>query len=65
MDVSHRTLGTPEEIIAEAKEFRARKPCDAMIYPSTGFAPAGWNSYNGESDWNSRVFPTPPRRWRR
>jgi alpha-glucosidase len=57
---SHRTLGTPEEIIAEAKEFRARKlPCDAMIYLSTGFAPAGWNTYNGEFDWNPRVFPDP------
>lgn len=57
---SHRTLGTPEEIVAEAKEFRARKlPCDAMIYLSTGFAPAGWNRYNGEFDWNPKVFPNP------
>ena len=57
---SHRTLGRPEEIVAEAKEFRARElPCDAMIYLSTGFAPNGWNSYNGEFDWNPRVFPDP------
>jgi alpha-glucosidase/alpha-D-xyloside xylohydrolase len=57
---SHRTLGTPAEVIAEAREFRARKlPCDAMIYLGTGFAPAGWNSYNGEFDWNPRVFPNP------
>ena len=43
-----------------AHAFRsANMPCDAMIYLSTGFAPSGWNSYNGEFDWNSKAFPKP------
>ena len=46
---SHRTLGSPDEILAEAKEFRRRKlPCDAFIYLGTGFSPNGWNTDNGE-----------------
>ena len=58
---SHRTLGSPEEILAEAREFRARKlPCDAMIYLGTGFCPNGWNTDNGEFAWNPRAFPDPP-----
>jgi alpha-glucosidase (family GH31 glycosyl hydrolase) len=59
---SHRTLGPPEEIVAEAREFRARKlPCDAMIYLGTGFCPNGWNTDNGEFGWNPRAFPDPPK----
>jgi alpha-glucosidase (family GH31 glycosyl hydrolase) len=58
---SHRTLGSPEEILAEAKTFREKKlPCDAMIYLSTGFCPNGWNTENGAFEWNVRVFPDPP-----
>ena len=58
---SHRTLGTPEEILNEAKIFREKKlPCDAMIYLGTGFCPEGWNTDNGEFDWNSKAFPDPP-----
>ena len=57
---SHRTLGTPEETLAEARRFRdAKLPCDAMIYLGTGFCPNGWNSDNGEFTWNARVFPDP------
>ena len=57
---SHRTLGTPEEILAEAKTFREKKlPCDAMIYLGTGFCPNGWNTENGSFVWNSRAFPDP------
>jgi alpha-glucosidase/alpha-D-xyloside xylohydrolase len=57
---SHRTLGTPEEILAEARLFREKKlPCDAMIYLGTGFCPNGWNTDNGEFDWNARAFPDP------
>jgi alpha-glucosidase (family GH31 glycosyl hydrolase) len=57
---SHRTLGTPEEILAEAKTFREKKlPCDAMIYLGTGFCPNGWNAENGSFVWNSRAFPDP------
>jgi alpha-glucosidase/alpha-D-xyloside xylohydrolase len=57
---SHRTLGTPEEVLAEARRFRDEKlPCDAMIYLGTGFCPNGWNTDNGEFTWNSRVFPDP------
>jgi len=59
---SHRTLGSPEEIMAEAREFRARRlPCDAMIYLGTGFCPNGWNTANGEFAWNPKAFPDPPR----
>jgi alpha-glucosidase/alpha-D-xyloside xylohydrolase len=59
---SHRTLGSREEIIAEAKTFREKKlPCDAMIYLGTGFCPSGWNTENGSFNWNSRVFPDPQR----
>ena len=57
---SHRTLGTPEEILAEAHTFRDKKlPCDAMIYLGTGFCPNGWNTDNGEFTWNARAFPDP------
>lgn len=57
---SHRTLGSREEVIAEAKMFREKKlPCDAMIYLGTGFCPSGWNTENGSFAWNSRVFPDP------
>jgi len=58
---SHRTLGPPEEILAEARTFREKKlPCDAMIYLGTGFCPNGWNTNNGEFTWNARAFPDPP-----
>jgi len=57
---SHRTLGSPEEILAEARRFRESKlPCDAMIYLGTGFCPNGWNTNNGEFSWNGRAFPDP------
>lgn len=57
---SHRTLGSREEILAEAKTFREKKlPCDAMIYLGTGFCPSGWNTENGSFVWNSRAFPDP------
>lgn len=57
---SHRTLGSPEEILAEAREFRARRlPCDTMIYLGTGFCPNGWNTDNGEFAWNAKAFPDP------
>jgi alpha-glucosidase/alpha-D-xyloside xylohydrolase len=57
---SHRTLGPPEEILAEAKRFRDEKmPCDALIYLGTGFCPNGWNTDNGEFSWNAKPFPDP------
>lgn len=57
---SHRTLGTPEEILQEAKIFREKKlPCDTLIYLGTGFCPEGWNTGNGEFAWNSKAFPNP------
>jgi len=57
---SYRTLGTPEEIMQEAKTFREKRlPCDAMIYLGTGFCPNGWNTYNGEFAWNKVAFPDP------
>ncbi|MGA7412835.1 MAG: TIM-barrel domain-containing protein, partial [Bryobacteraceae bacterium] len=59
---SHRTLGSPREVIQEAKTFREKRlPCDAMIYLGTGFCPEGWNIGNGEFAWNSRMFPEPQR----
>jgi alpha-glucosidase (family GH31 glycosyl hydrolase) len=57
---SHRTLGTPEEVLQEARTFREKRlPCDTMIYLGTGFCPNGWNTENGSFVWNSRVFPDP------
>lgn len=57
---SYRTLGTPEEIMQEAKTFREKGlPCDTMIYLGTGFCPNGWNTYNGEFGWNRIAFPDP------
>ncbi len=57
---SHRTLGTPEEILAEAKTFREKKlPCEAMIYLGTGFCPSGWNTDNTEFTFNQKAFPNP------
>lgn len=58
---SHRTLGTPEEILNEARIFREKRlPCDTMIYLGTGFCPEGWNTDNGEFVWNPKAFPDPP-----
>ncbi len=57
---SHRTLASREEILAEAKTFREKKlPCDTLIYLGTGFCPSGWNTNNGEFDFNRKVFPDP------
>ncbi len=57
---SHRTLASRDEILEEAKTFRAKKlPCDALIYLGTGFCPSGWNTENGSFAWNSHVFPDP------
>ena len=57
---SYRTLGTPEEIMQEAKTFRDKQlPYDTMIYPGTGFCPNGWNTYNGEFEWNKAAFLDP------
>lgn len=40
--------------------FREKKlPCDGMIYLGTGFCPNGWNTNNGEFDWNPKAFPDP------
>lgn len=59
---SHRTLGTPEEIMHEAKIFREKQmPCDALIYLGTDFCPNGWNTHNGEFSWNPKAFPDPPK----
>lgn len=58
---SHRTLGAPDEILAEARTFREKQlPCDVMIYLGTGFCPEGWNTANGEFTWNPKAFPDPP-----
>jgi alpha-glucosidase (family GH31 glycosyl hydrolase) len=57
---SHRTLGTPEETMQEAKTFREKQlPCDSMIYLGTDFCPNGWNTHNGEFTWNNKAFPDP------
>lgn len=57
---SHRTLGSREEILAEAKTFRDKKlPCDTLIYLGTGFCPSGWNTNNGEFGFNQKVMPDP------
>ena len=57
---SHRTLASREEILEEARMFREKKlPCDALIYLGTGFCPSGWNTNNGEFEFNQQVFPDP------
>ncbi len=57
---SHRTLASREEILEEAKTFRQKElPCDTMIYLGTGFCPSGWNTNNGEFEFNRKVFPDP------
>lgn len=57
---SHRTLASREEVLEEAKTFRAKRlPCDTMIYLGTGFCPSGWNTNNGEWEFNRKVFPDP------
>jgi alpha-glucosidase (family GH31 glycosyl hydrolase) len=57
---SHRTLASRDEILDEAKMFREKKlPCDALIYLGTGFCPSGWNTNNGEFEFNQKVFPDP------
>lgn len=57
---SHRTLAGREEILEEARTFREKKlPCDTLIYLGTGFCPSGWNTNNGEFDFNRKVFPDP------
>ena len=57
---SHRTLAGREEILDEARTFRAKKlPCETLIYLGTGFCPSGWNTDNGEFTFNPKVFPDP------
>ena len=57
---SHRTLAGRAEILEEARTFREKKlPCDTLIYLGTGFCPSGWNTNNGEFQFNSKVFPDP------
>ncbi len=57
---SHRTLGGPDEIMSVARTFREKKlPCDALIYLGTDFTPSGWNTHNGEYEWNPKNFPDP------
>jgi len=57
---SHRTLGPADEIVQEAKMFRDKKlPCDTLIYLGTDFCPNGWNTHNGEFNWNPKAFPDP------
>ena len=57
---SHRTLGGPDEVLRVARTFREKKlPCDALIYLGTDFTPSGWNTHNGEYDWNAKNFPDP------
>ena len=57
---SHRTLASRDEILQEAKTFRAKRlPCETMIYLGTGFCPSGWNTDNGEFTFNEKVFPDP------
>jgi len=59
---SHRTLAGPEEVLSIARTFREKQlPCDALIYLGTGFTPSGWNTGNGEFDWNRTNFPDPPK----
>jgi alpha-glucosidase/alpha-D-xyloside xylohydrolase len=57
---SHRTLGGPEEVLRVARTFREKKlPCDALIYLGTDFTPSGWNTHNGQYEWNPKNFPDP------
>ncbi len=57
---SHRSLGTPASIVAEADSFRQRKlPIDAMIYLGTGYAPNGWNMGHASMDFNPGSFNQP------
>ena len=57
---SHRTLAGPDEIRWVARTMREKKlPCDALIYLGTGFTPSGWNTRNGEFEWNVANFPDP------
>ena len=57
---SHRTLAGPEEVASVARTMREKKlPCEALIYLGTGFSPSGWNTKNGDFDWNVANFPDP------
>ena len=57
---SSRTLASPEEILSIARMFREKQlPCDALIYLGTGFTPSGWNTQNGDFEFNPRIFPQP------
>ena len=57
---SHGTLGPAEEIVQEAKMFRDQNlPYDMMVYLGTDFCPNGWNTHNGEFNWNLKTFPNP------
>lgn len=57
---SHRTLAGPGEIASVARAMRDKRlPCEALIYLGTGFSPSGWNTKNGDFDWNAHNFPDP------
>jgi len=57
---SHRTLASLDEVMGVARTMREKQlPCDALIYLGTDFCPSGWNTHNGEFEWNRNVFPDP------
>jgi alpha-glucosidase/alpha-D-xyloside xylohydrolase len=51
---SHRTRASREEILRERI-----LPCDTVICLGTGFCPSGWNTNNGEFEFNRKVFLDP------
>lgn len=59
---SYRTLvfNGENEVIKTAKYMRENDiPCDVLIYLGTGYCENGWNTHNGNFEWNPVAFPEP------
>ena len=57
---SSRHFTGPDEVAGLARTILEKAlPCDALIYLGTGFCPSGWNTNNGEFEFNRKVFPDP------
>ena len=59
---SYRTLmhNGVNYVMKTAKYMREHEiPCDMLIYLGTGYCDYGWNTRNGEFEWQPDVFPQP------
>lgn len=64
---SYRTLSYKgeNEVMKTAKYMRENDlPCDVLVYLGSGYCEHGWNTCNGNFDWDAEAFPTPEKTMR-